>query len=644
MIRNFWAILTVIFALGAIPACTTTQVPGGEEAPAPELAKAQALYEKGDFTAAMIACVDLAHENPNLNGLEDLEQSIMTELEAQRAAHTAARAAATQVRMDNDAARNQTLPDTYGLRRAVSGQFDSLRTPDKAMQKTLQKKVTIHLDNVDLTNFILTIGDSEKVNIIADNFAGDKTVTIHADQVPLGEILDYVARNLGIAFYVGDNIIWATPQEQGKQGIPMETRMYRLRKGIDGTLTVKKDNADEGNGEGAGRGAGKGARAGAGAGAAEPSEDAENVKIVQAIQRFIPQPEGADLLFDDRSHALIVKNTVENLARVEDIIETMDVCPPQVQIEARFIQTEVTDLRELGIDWVLNSPLAVSRSAPQNPTQVYQNQTQIAQGGTVGFNPFPNVAQGMNLTYQGVLTQPQFNAVLHALETTGNTRTLSVPKVTTVNNRTASIRVGEDFRYYDEYNVQSVPSQVVAGNANTVYSNVLVPVGTPKLEELGIQLTVRPSVGADMSSITLQLIPEISDFVRYEYFQTGSSSTDQSSSSDTNGLSQIKLPIFSRSKIETEMIVQSGETVVMGGLITSSESKTKNKVPFLSSIPLIGLLFQNDAVDNSQKNLLIFVTATLISERGENLIPLAVAKGAGAATAPTPPVAVTKGK
>ena len=154
-------------------------------------------------------------------------------------------------------------------------------------------------------------------------------------------------RDSGIAFFIGENIIWATPQDQAKSGIPMETRMYRLRKGIDGTLDA-----------GTSTGAGTSGQAG--------DTEGDNVPIVQAIQRFVPQPEGADLLFDKKSHALIVKNTVENLARVEDIIETLDVCPPQVLIEARFISTGVTDLRELGIDWVLLSLIHISE-----PTRPY---------------------------------------------------------------------------------------------------------------------------------------------------------------------------------------------------------------------------------------------------------------------------------
>lgn len=603
MIQKPSCLLAVLILVSSLSGCLTTSEPGNpadKVAASPQLAKAESLLTKGDYTGAMLQCVDLTQKNPDLPGLDALQRKIMTELDTQRAARATARAAITAKRMDTDVIRQKEIPDTYGLRHTINGQTAPLRTPGNAMQKALTKKVTVHLDNVDLNNFILTIGASEKINMVADNLASNKTVTIHADQVPLSEILDYVARNLGIAFFIGDNIIWATMQNQSQLGVPMETRMYRLRKGIDGKLETTPDaNA-------------------AAKPVAKPADD--TTPIVQAITRFVTQPDGADLLFDPKSHALIVKNTVENLARVEDIIETMDVCPPQILIEARFISSGVTDLRELGIDWVLNSPLAITKYDGKN-------ETQINMGATSGFTPPANVSQGLNMTYEGLLTDPMFKAVIHALEKTGKARTLSVPKVTTINNRTASIRVGEDFRYYEEYDIQSIPSQVTGTAGNTVYSSILVPVGVPKLEELGIELKVRPSVGADMSSITLQLLPEISEFVRYETYEVGSgnnnnNNNNQNATESTNGTSTVKLPVFRRSKIETEVIVQSGETVVMGGLITSTETKHKDKIPFLSSIPLIGLLFQNDLTDNDQKNLLIFVTATIISERGENLIPL----------------------
>jgi type II secretory pathway component GspD/PulD (secretin) len=355
----------------------------------------------------------------------------------------------------------------------------------------------------------------------------------------------------------------------------------------------------------------------------ELQSEGQKINIVEAIERFVPKENGTDLLFDRKAHVLIVRNTRENLAKIEEIVDALDVCPPQVLIEARFIGTSVSDLRELGIDWILNSPIAVSQDTVlKNGVRTTANATQInptAPNNIVGFTPFAHGAQGANFSYQGLLTDPMFKAVLHALETSGKSRTLSVPKVTTVNNRLAMIRIGEDFRYFEEYDVQSIPSSVSTGGAQ-LYSSVLVPVGTPQKEELGITLNVTPSVGADLTSIMLHIVPEISEFMRYEYYEVGNSSGDATLS--TNGTSMVKLPIFRRSKIETELIVQSGETVVMGGLISSTEAKNQEKVPILGDIPLIGRLFRHDNIEERKQNLLIFVTATILSELGENLVPM----------------------
>ena len=135
-----------------------------------------------------------------------------------------------------------------------------------------------------------------------------------------------------------------------------------------------------------------------------------------------------------------------------------------------------------------------------------------------------------------------------------------------------------------------------------------------------------------MAAIDLKLAPEISEFVRWEYYAASSDNSnnndnndgnnDSTSSTNAASSSLIKLPIFRRSRIETEVIVRSGETVVMGGLVTSSHSKSRSGVPLLSSLPLIGQFFRHDTVEEVRQNLIIFVTATLLSDVGEELIPL----------------------
>ncbi|NLN01368.1 MAG: type II secretion system protein GspD, partial [Lentisphaerae bacterium] len=484
---------------------------------------------------------------------------------------------------------------TYRQRRHVVGETQPITSLPTEMQTVLQRPVSIHLENVALTAIVSEIARAENVNIVCDGELDGKEITIHVENTPLSEVLEYVGRNLGVTFAVGQNVIWVTPGSATAGSVPLVTRIYRLRKGLS------KEEIEGGP---------------------------ESLGIIEAITRFVPEVEGADLLFNVKAHALIVKNTREHMRLIEDIIEVLDVRPPQVLIEARFISTGVTDLRELGVDWVLNSAIGIGNKAVLENGSVGQaNRTQInikPGASLLGFTDFPNQNQGLNFVYKGVLTDPAFEAVVHVLEATGKTRTLSVPRVTTVNNREASLRVGEDFRYFEEYETEEVRTGTTESGRDT-YQSRLVPTGTPTLEELGIELVVTPSVGADLATIALSLKPEISEFVRWEYYATaadGATGTTDNNAATNSALSLIKLPVFRRSVIETEVQVRSGETVVMGGLVTSTRVKVQEGVPILSKLPFIGQLFRHDTYDDVSQNLLIFVTATLISDEGEELIPL----------------------
>ena len=590
-----------LFAIVLVAGCRTTGGgPSGRGmSPADQLQSARKLYDSGRPTKAMLACIDLTQRDPTLPGLEELKRDITRTLWEERAKTAAIRESTLDETMQTDTDMHKHIPSTYRLRRGVRGETGSLRTAPSAMERALQKPVTVHLEGVTLNEFVLQIGEDENINIIADNLDDAKTMTLHAENVPLQEILDYVSRNLGVTFSVGERMIWATPGSGTAETLPMETRIYRLRKGL---------SSDE-----------------IGAGP-------DGLGIIEAVRRFVPAADGSDLYFNDKAHVLIARNTRENLYRIEDLIESLDVSPPQVQIEARFVSTSITDLSELGIDWVLNSAVPVTQEKVIRHGSVLDaNETQIDPSSegtkTIGFSPFPNASSGLNLTYRGILTDPMFEAVIHALETSGRSRTLSVPKVTTVNNRPALIRIGEDFMYFQNYETNI--ERIDGGDDEDIVRPITSPSGNPTTEELGYQLDVTPSVGADLSSISLRLIPEITEFVEYQYWRVGTGETitedinNASSTTDVELLKPIKLPIFRKSRIETEVVVQSGETVVMGGLITSTESDNQQGVPILSSLPIIGHLFRHDSTDVSEKNLLIFVTATILSERGETLVPIA---------------------
>jgi type II secretory pathway component GspD/PulD (secretin) len=133
---------------------------------------------------------------------------------------------------------------------------------------------------------------------------------------------------------------------------------------------------------------------------------------------------------------------------------------------------------------------------------------------------------------------------------------------------------------------------------------------------------VTPSIGADLSTINLTLISDITELQNKSEWETANTPGAQ----DPNGNPIVqtvgKLPIVKQKKIETEMVVRSGETVVMGGLATPSGGKGSKGLPWLADLPWLGLLFRKDHVNEDPANLLIFVTATIIADTGEELIPL----------------------
>ena len=623
--RSLFATRPSLFALLALLAagCTSPKAPEPVPVPppprAPEVVAAEQIFENGQIREATIACVDIARKNPQANGLADLQQRIAQKLADDRLAAAEKRSESTNRKQTSDAKMFGVTPETYRAQQHVIGENAPLRTAHSSMQKALAKPVTIHLVNAGINAIIAQIGQSENINIVADSEISDKTLTIHAVDTPLIEVLDYIGRNLNVTFSVGSNLIWVTPREEVTTGVPLETRVYRLRKGMIGSELGKSAGSDSAfkSTEDKDRRSSSDQ--------ADKKSEAQDGKIglLDAIARFVPQPEGSDVLFNDKVHALIVKNTRENLSTVEDLIEALDVRPLQVLIEARFVTTTVSDMRKLGIDWLIDN-----RGDSQFTTG-FDPKTTWVKGNTKGDAARRDVfsgsiipvasdgSGGANFAYQFLLGDTALQATLHALEASGDSRTVAVPRITTINNHEARFRQGKDFRYYDEWDFNDVNYYTgTSGNNNgTPPDTKLAPSGEPQVQELGYSLVVTPSVGADLSTINLRLQPEIVDD-NVEWL------SPPSSDSGSQSLIYPPLPLFNKSTITTEAIVRSGETVVLGGLVNTSKSKAVSGVPWLSGLPLIGRLFGTEVLDDKNENLIIFVTATLISDVGEELIPL----------------------
>ncbi len=630
--------ILILCAAVWIAGCTSTKTPEPPpEIPSrrdPAVSAADSLYEQGRMREAIIACIDIARKNPEAVGLLELQQRITNQMAADRAREIVAR---TEKAVDLDTADAQRFgipPDNYRMKKHVVGENNSLRSAPSSMQEALMSPISVHLIDADINAIIAQIGQAQNINIVADSSISSAQLSIHAEDTPLIEILEYVGRNLDVTFSVGSNLIWATAksEEEPTTGVPMITRTYKLRKGMVGS-ELGKSAAGKSLFKGPeerGRGSRENQQQGEEGGGKEGS-----VGLLEAIERFVPQPDGADFLFNDKVHSLIVKNTRENLDLVEDLIEAMDVRPLQVLIEARFITTKVNDLRELGIDWLFQRPyegdtglnadtideLRRLQRTTEDPAQLMEidQQIQALSPTTFGNNVYAGqiASTGTDAIYQTLLGETGLQATLHALQEIGNSRTVVVPRVTTLNNREATFRFGRDVSYFEEVDTNIMTSGGGYGSGES-RDNVTYDYDRPTVVEVGYSLTVTPSVGADLSTINLVLRPEISNIEEWKKYKL--SSLDNAK--DPESEPAIEIPIIGRQYIETEAVVRSGETVVLGGMADTLKSEDNKGTPWLSDLPFIGRFFRLDTDNEQSNNMLIFVTATLISDMGEELIPL----------------------
>ncbi len=260
---------------------------------------------------------------------------------------------------------------------------------------------------------------------------------------------------------------------------------------------------------------------------------------------------------DKRTNALLVTDIDERLDQAESMIRSLDTRTPQVEIVARLVDVDVSATRDLGIKWGVHGidimDAGVSENLDMNAADV-TGPAGVVRIGTV--KAFGSI-----------------DATLQMLETQNKANIISNPRITTVNNREASVVVGKQI---------PLIVQDFAGNAVT------------QMTTIGIKLNVTPHINVG-NKITMDVHPEVSDLAAQSTVQGGI--------------------IINTTMADTRVMVNDGETAVIGGLIRSNESSTKRGIPILMDIPLLGALFRSSSTTTAKRELLIFVTPKILGEQ-----------------------------
>ena len=498
----------------------------------------------------------------------------------------------TRTHMMKEADKELALPSTYGTTVLIDQNLSPIELPKGSQEDLINKKISLSLESADVAQLVEEL-NANGLNVIADDaLQSEKTLTVKFKDVPIKELFAYIARNMGIAFYVGENMVWVTEGETGG-GPKLETRIIRLPQGFVPEVPQ-------------GGGGAPGARGGGGNVAAVQDTELEDV-----LTSFLSDsPEGASFrIFRDRN-ILVIRDTRENLRFAEELIKEFDKPPLQVAIEARFITINEDDLRDVGVE--MNQQLtADGRSLAVPPfSNRFGPEAVKAISSLSKFGEVDTESGEGNVILSGVIGNRIFETVIRMIETKSSAVSLSVPRVTVMNNRTARIRKGDKLYYFEEYDTASIDM----GDQGT--RTTLVPTGSPTELPIGLTLDVRVNIGNDKKTIMLGLKPEIVKFIKWESYNYVNSDDDDDDDDDDT-MAQIKLPRTNEQMIATSVEVQSGETVVLGGLLEQTKSNEVRKIPLLGDLPIVGFLFRRTIKSYEPKNLLIFVTARIINSRGE---------------------------
>jgi len=418
------------------------------------------------------------------------------------------------------------------------------------------RRITLDFHDIEIRNLLRLIADVSKKNIVvAEDVKGKVTVSLR--NIPWDQALDLVLRAKGLGKEEIGNVIRIAKldalmaEQQARAAaeqarIPLQPLKVRL---IPVNYSAAKDLATR-------------------------------VKDVLTDRGTVST--------DERTNVLIVKDIQEALVRAEGLVRNLDTETPQILIESRIVEAASNYNSALGVQWGGNAGFT---QALGNPTGlVFPNNITTAGGAgggpTTGTASNPNYAVnlpaaigqgaggGIGFTFGSVGGAFNLNLRLSALENTGLLKTISAPRIATIDNKEATIGQGVSIPF----------SQVSASGVNTTFI------------EAKLELKVTPHVSAD-GTVLLKI-----------------KATNNSPNPQLTGANG--QPSISKREAETEVLVKDGDTTVIGGIFTRQTSSQVAAVPWFSKIPVLGFFFKSTTQEDDRTELLIFITPRILNRPG----------------------------
>jgi type IV pilus assembly protein PilQ len=422
-------------------------------------------------------------------------------------------------------------------------------------------RITIDLQNTDIRELLRILADTGKLNLVIDPDV-QGTLGVRFTDTPWDQVLDVVLKNAGLG-------------KEIQNGVLRVAKMEKLQKEEEDRKKLEETKALAGDLQTMTR----------------PLSYAK-VGDVQKILKDMLTKRGSVIL-DDRTNTLIITDLPKNLKVIDELIQTLDVQIPQVQIEARVVEANKNWQQAFGVKWPQSNSgnVAITSGTSTTTSTPWLGTSSPFWNGASGFNR-PASGQVAGVAWSpgndGVTSIPSpagefwfsflsdrfsVNMVLQALEKEGVVKIVSSPKVVTQNNKKATILSGEKIPY---------PTQQGGAQGGAI---------TVAFADANLQLDVTPQITNEGTIIMdIKLEKAEADFSR-----------------TVNGT-----PTIVRKALDTQVLVRDGGTAVLGGVYVTNHTTGMTGVPFLSRIPILGALFRSKSKSESNAELLIFITPHIL--------------------------------
>ncbi|HDZ3732934.1 TPA: type IV pilus secretin PilQ family protein [Vibrio harveyi] len=436
------------------------------------------------------------------------------------------------------------------------------KAPDKSILEKEGKLISINFQDIPVRNVLQLIADYNQFNlVVSDSVEGN--LTLRLDGVPWQQVLDIILQVKGLDKRVDGNVILVAPKDEldlrEKQQLEkqkLEQEMGELSSEIIKVNFAKASNiAEMINGEG-------------------------NISMLS---------DRGSMTIDERTNSLLIRELPENIQVIREIIESLDIPVKQVQIEARIVTINEGNMDELGVRWgftSINGSHTVGGSIENNLATIglYDGGGGDGDGedggGSVGIDDFLNVnlaatnpnATSIAFQVAKLGSDTLLDLELSALQQESKAEIISSPRLITTNKKPAYIEQGTEIPYLESSS---------SGATSVTFKKAV------------LSLKVTPQITPD-NRLVLDL--SVTQDRPGQVVKTG---TGEAVAIDTQ-------------RIGTQVLVNNGETVVLGGIFQHSITNSVDKVPLLGDLPLLGALFRRSYENVGKSELLIFVTPKVV--------------------------------